>query len=53
MQQWCYKIRLLQHKEQLTNILTKSLKVDSFQHLQNALDMLEEPKINCCKDHTV
>jgi len=40
-------------EEQLADIMTKPLKVDNFQHLRNELGMIEEPKLNCCKEHTV
>ncbi|RDX85719.1 hypothetical protein CR513_33049, partial [Mucuna pruriens] len=37
----------------LADIMTKPLRVESFQHLQSALGILEEPKINCYKEHTI
>ncbi|RDX77075.1 hypothetical protein CR513_42859, partial [Mucuna pruriens] len=40
-------------REQLVDIMIKPLKVESFQHLRNALDMLKKPKINCCKEHII
>ncbi|RDX85713.1 hypothetical protein CR513_33058, partial [Mucuna pruriens] len=41
------------NREQLADIISKPLKVKSFQRLRSALGMLEEPKINCCKEHTI
>ncbi|RDX75457.1 hypothetical protein CR513_44655, partial [Mucuna pruriens] len=40
-------------REQVVDIMTKPLKVENFHCLQSALGMLEEPKINCCKEHSV
>jgi len=47
------KLNYCSTEEQLADIMTKPLKVDNFQHLRNALGMIDEPKLNYCKEYTV
>lgn len=40
-------------KDQLADIMTKSPKVEEFQHLLSALGMLDVSEINYCKEHAI